>query len=102
MSNREIRSTTIDDFLDGIEQEVAEGTREHAVVWAPSPVHDPGPSPEMERPVLDGGQWREFSAVQAETKGEPILITPPTFDTDEWAVQNPDASGVTPHKSQQD
>jgi len=100
--DKDMSNSTIGDLLDGIEQEVAEGTREHVVVWAPSPMNDPGPSPEMERPVLDGDQWREFSAVQAETKGEPMLVTPPTFDTEEWAVQDPEASGVTPHNSQQD
>lgn len=100
--DRDVSNSTIDDFLDGIEQEVSGGLREFAIVMAPSPMNDPGPSPEMERPVLDGDQWREFSAVQAETKGEPMLITPPTFDTEEWAVQDPDASGVAPHDPRQD
>lgn len=65
-------------FLSGVEERLDPG-RKIAVVLAPSPMMDDPPS-DLEEPVLDGETWREWTAVQEETSGEPTLIVPPSFD----------------------
>jgi len=49
----------------------------------------------MKKPVRDGETWREFSDVKVETNGDPVLITPPTFNREKWTA-DPDAAGVIP------
>jgi len=77
-------------FTDGVAEQ-AEPEPRFAVVWAPSPHHDPPKG--MERPVSDGGDWRPYEAVRDEAETL-VLITPPKFDKETWTA--PEAAGVVP------
>lgn len=77
-------------FADGVAKRAAPDGR-HAVVWAPFPCDD---SPAgMDRPVNDGGEWRPYSKVDAESK-RLVLVTPSEFDRDTWAA--PETPGNVP------
>jgi hypothetical protein len=92
-------SNSLPDFINGVEENL-DTVRDFAVVLAPSPMMKDSPPEDLEEPVLDGDNWREWEAVKEETSGEPTLIVPPTFDKETWQVTDADAPGVTPHYDQ--
>jgi hypothetical protein len=47
----------------------------------------------MDRPVNDGGEWRPYSEVDAESK-RLVLVTPAKFDRETWAA--PETPGNVP------
>jgi hypothetical protein len=77
-------------FVGGVAKRAAPDGR-HAIVWAPFPHHDT--PADMDRPVNDGGEWRPYSEVDAESK-RLVLVTPAEFDRDAWTA--PETAGNVP------
>ncbi len=77
-------------FADGVAKRAAPDGR-HAVVWAPFLCDDMPAG--MDRPVNDGGEWRPYSEVDAESK-RLVLVTPAKFDRETWTA--PETPGNVP------